>query len=281
MNITNRKQCNAHRRLAAHLLVAISPALVLVGCGSTGTVGPVTVPISVDNNKYEFLPELRLRLNLDGHEKSSEAYGSHAIEFGIAHVSGQGNQSISGGEQVAINSSAIAGPAVLTNKFGLYYTDLAYRWRKFPWGKSLGFELGGGGSYAAMNLASSAAGQYISGSFDSTGANAGMGLIWRINGDSSIQARTNYYVSSGRTGLTSLRHYEISYARIVGERLSVRAGYADWTIYGDGNTSDFKLHAAGPTLLLQWDFSGTELGNNKQSDVKSRHGDVAAFFSQN
>ncbi len=95
-------------------------------------------------------------------------------------------------------------------------------------------------------------------------------MIGRVNPGDSIQVRTAVFstTNAGTTaaGVNTMRRYELSYAKAFGENLTLRIGYADWTIRGYADTSEFHLHSAGPALVLDWDFNGSPSGRHEQSD---------------
>lgn len=272
MNLKNHFDCRTCSAINARLLAVIPIMLILYGCGGT-TCPPggclSTAPIKVDSN-YVFSPSTRLAFDLTDSKLGADLHTGDAIEFGIAHTSGNSRQYIAGYEQVVLNNNHFAGPQNLRNEFSMYYADLSYRWRKFPWDKPLGFELAGGLGIPSLDLTVSAPSEQASGNFHSAGVQGAVGVIWRLNPDASIQVRMVEFTSKNITnlmhanpGVNSMQRYELSYAKALGKNLTLRAGYADWTITGYGVESDFKLHSSGPTLVLAWDFD--TMGSEEQS----------------
>lgn len=260
-----------------HLLFAIAIILALGGCGWTCPPGGCknTVPLKIENSKQDFSPALRVSLNLDQGDNKlavAEPHTGHTFEFGLAHASGSGIQNIAGNEQVILNNSTIVGPQMLRNKFGMSFLDITYRWRKFPWETPLGFELYGGVGNSWLNLVAATPTQQASERLATVGIQHGLGLIWRLNSNASIQARRTTFnafsMVSDATSVGLIWWEELSFAKVLTKNLTLRIGYADWVIDGYATTSRFQLHSSGPSLTLDWSFDDKHFSEHDPSNLE-------------
>lgn len=224
--------------------------LVLGGCLST-------VPIKVEDKRV-FLPAVRVAYNLDDDKQdASEPQTGRAIEFGLAKAKGSGNQFIASNQgQVILNNMLITGPQQIRNDFDFNFANISWRWRKFFRERSLGLELSGGIGFASLGLTVSSPTLKASGSFDTAGGQGGVGLIWRMSPDTSLQGRVAGYISTDDLGVTSIRRYELFFAQALDKNLTLRAGYAGWELNGPSGAgmSGFEIRFSGPAVVLDWDF---------------------------
>lgn len=234
------------------LVIAIFLPLSLGGCLAT-------TPIKIEDKRV-FLPALRAGLNLDdGKQYASELRSGHAIEFGLMKANGGGNQSLSTGQEpIVLNYTTFTGPQQLRNDFNFSFADISWRWREFLLDSPLGIELLAGAGFSSLRLEVSSATQRASGSFSEVGAQGGLGVFWRFDPVNSIQARMAVFSALDTPNtLYDYARLELSYTRILGENLTLRAGYASWDVKGSqgGDMSNYQLRFSGPTLVLDWDFN--------------------------
>lgn len=123
-------------------------------------------------------------------------------------------------------------------------------------GGSFGIELLAGLGQSSLGLAVTSPSQHATQDFNTTGIQLGFGLIWRTSPSSSLHARAAYYFTSG-TGVSDITKHELYYANAFHKNLSLRAGYADWKVkgFGESGMSDFQMHFAGPSLVLDCSFN--------------------------
>ena len=233
-------------------LAGMLAVLVLGGCGLLPTTR-----IDVEDNRV-FLPSLRAAVNLTGgKEAPAQPRDGHAVEFGFSKARGSDRQSLPAGQPpVIIGSKTFSAPQQLRNNFDFSFVDVAWRWRKFFGGRSLGLEVLAGLANARLDLAVSSSSQQASQHFSSLGPQAGAGLIWRLNPATSIQARILGFVTPSDRGVNEAVRGELSIARQLNDNFAVRAGYTTWGVTGQGQTaiSDFRLDFSGPALVLELNF---------------------------
>ena len=216
-----------------------------------------TTRIDAEDNRV-FLPSFRAAVNLSGEmEAASQPREGHAIEFGIARARGGDRQVLGAGQSpVVIGNTSFSAPQQLRNDFDFSYAEVSWRWRKFFPNRSLGLEVLVGLGNPRLDLAVSSATQQASESFSTRGPQAGVGLIRRLNQDTSIQARVSAFVSAYDRGVNELARYEVSLTKAFHEIVTLRAGWAGWEVKGQSQDgiSDFRLRFSGPTLVLELNF---------------------------
>jgi hypothetical protein len=205
-----------------------------------------------------FLPSFRAAQNLTGgREAPSHPQDGNAVELGYTQVRGSDNQSLAAGSPpVQLGGQTFSGPQELNNTFDFSMLDLSWRWRKFPGNRSTGIEVLVGLANPRLGLAVSSMSNQASHSFDTTGVHAGFGLIWRLDATTSVQGRFAFFLASTHEGVNEARHGELSIAKALADKLSLRAGYSAWNVYGQAQTgaSDFRLIFSGPSLILELNF---------------------------
>jgi len=218
--------------------------------------------IYIEDNRV-ILPALGAGINLgDIMQPASENQTGHAIELRLANAGGSGSQSIARNQNpIILNNTIFMGPQQLRNDFNLNFVQLSWRWRKFFRESSLGLEVLGGIGYTSLGLTVTSPTQRASGSLESSGPQAGVGLIWRTSSGASILAQvagfsTGEFMHGSPPGVNGMARGEILYAHALDKNLTLRAGYAKWSLYGHGSgMSDFQLRFSGLAVVLDWDFN--------------------------
>jgi len=238
-------------RCPAILLAGSLAALSLGGCGLAAT------RIDAEDNRV-FLPAVRATLNLsESKQPPSQPQTGHAVEIGIAGARGRDSQSLAAGQApIILNDTVFLPPQELKNEFAFSFADISWRWRKFPKEGALGLEVLAGLGYSSLGLTVSSPAQSSSDHFTSWGPQAGLGLIWRMQPTTSLQARAVGFLSGTTLGVNETFRFELFVSKAFHENLSLRVGYAVWEVKGQGQTSmsDFLLRFSGPLLAL--DISG-------------------------
>ncbi|MFZ2160738.1 MAG: hypothetical protein WAW02_00845 [Sideroxyarcus sp.] len=255
MCLKEHPQVATRYAVSAHLLAGLLSTIVLTGCLSS-------TPIVADD-PHVFLPSLRVAVSLDEDKQeadkqaASEPRTGYAIEFEYARAKGHGEQTLATGESpVNYTGTTFTAPNQLRNDFSFNYADVSFRWRKFFKERSLGLEVRGGIGHASMDLTVASSTQRASDHFGNYGPQGGVGLIWRMRPDTSLNARLSGFVSSSEYGVKSLMRYELFVAQALGDNLELRAGYAKWGINGDAGISEsnFKSNFSGPMLDIGLNF---------------------------
>ena len=232
---------------ASRLFAAMLAALPLAGCGL------VTTRIEAEDNSV-FLPAMRAALNLsEVREAPSRPQTGHGVEIGWAGARGSDRQSLAASDPpIVLNNTTFSAPQQLRNDFAFSFTDISWRWRKFPGERPLGLEVLAGGGYSSLSLTVSSLAQQASNHFASWGPQAGIGLIWRIEPTTSLQARAVGFLSAADKGVNKAARYELFVSKAFHENLTLRAGYARWEVTGQRqiSMSDFRLRFSGPVLAL-------------------------------
>jgi hypothetical protein len=226
-------------------------ALSLGGCGLA------TTRVDAEDNRV-FLPAVRATLDLgEGKQPPSEPQTGYAVEIGITGARGSDSQFLSSGQApVILNDTVFLPPQELKNEFAFSFADVSWRWRKFPGKGLLGLEVLAGVGYSSLGLTVSSPTQRASDHFATWGPQAGLGLIWRMQTTTSLQARAVGFLSGTTLGVNEASRVELFLAKTFHENLSLRLGYAVWNVKGQGQNSmsDFQLRFSGPVLAL--DISG-------------------------
>jgi hypothetical protein len=234
----------------SHLLVGALTAFSLGGCQST-------TRIDAEDNRL-FLPSVRASVNLTrGMEAPSEPQDGHAVEFEVFRARGSDTQSLAAGQSpVILGGKTFSAPQQLSNDFDFWFGDISWRWRKFFAGRSIGLETFAGLGYSRLDLTVASSAQQASQHFSTRGPQGGVGLLWRLQPGTTLQARIAGFVSS-RDGINRAARAEVFLAKALGRNASVRAGYAGWEAKGQSlpDISDFRLRFSGPALGLEFDFS--------------------------
>jgi hypothetical protein len=241
------------KMVVAEWVCGVSAILMLAGCATPTT-------IKVDDPKVS-VPSIRLGVSLEDDNSNPSAYQSgSAIELGFSKAQGNGDQKLVSG-QVMMGGVIIPSPETIHNEFDFNYSSLAYRWRKFPNDRKIGFELSGGLARASLGMDLTTATQSASDQFIDLGLHYGAAIIWRARPTTTLQLRLAGF-SSGisfddvDTGISSLGRYELLLTQALGESIELRAGYAKWEINGSAGAfqSDFRTSFSGPEIELGFNF---------------------------
>lgn len=228
--------------------------MILGGCLES------TSPIRIEANTPVFTPSVRAAVNLDSNEISaSDPRSGHAIELTYKKSRGHGSQTLASGDlPVVLDNTTFLAPQTLRNDFDFEFADISWRWRKFFVERKLGLEVSGGVGYTTLELATSSPVQApASEIFFNRGARVGVGLIWRLNSESSIQLHITEFMSDYLRGVTNIDMREWLFVKQLHENISLRAGYAESGIYGtnvSGN-SEFRVRFHGPVMALDMNFN--------------------------
>jgi len=221
-----------------------------------GACGLDTSTIDAEDNRV-FLPSLRASVNLTkSGQAPSEPRDGHAIEFGMSRTRGRDSQTLAAGQSpVVLDANTFSGPQQLRNDFDFSYMDVSWRWRRFFGGRSVGLEAHAGLGHTALDLTVSSPTQHAYRHFSTFGPQAGVGVIWRMQPTTTLQARLSGFVSD-EEGINRAARFECFVAQAVHPNFIVRAGYAGWEAKG-GNLdlmSDIRLRFSGPVLGLELTF---------------------------
>lgn len=252
MNIAEHQKtvtCYGSLRLFTGMLAI----LAMGGCGLLPTT-----QINAEDNRV-FLPALRADINFsDGKQVASEPHTGNAIEFDVAKAKGSDSQSLMTGQSpLILNGTKFIAPQQLRNDFDYNFSNISWRWRKFFSERSLGLEVSAGAGFSSLDLAVSSPTQRASDHLYTQGPQAGVGLIWRLNQDTSLQGRMSRFISAADQGVNQMTRYELSFAKAFHDNLTLRTGYAVWDVSGarQYNMSDFKIRLSGLVLALDWSFN--------------------------
>lgn len=219
--------------------------------------GCATTRIDAEDN-HLFLPSVRGSVNLtQSKEAPSQPQNGHAIEFEVFRARGSDSQFLAAGQSpVMLEGKTFTGPQQLRNDFDFWFGDVSWRWRKFFRDGSLGLETFAGLGYSGLDLAVSSPGQQASQHFSTLGPQGGVGLVWRMQPGTTLQARIAGFVSA-KDGVNRAARAEVFLLKALGENVTARAGYSGWEAKGQAlpGISDFRLRFSGPALGLQFDFS--------------------------
>lgn len=256
----HNETCNAaFLRLFGGLLSTVA----LAGCQNLHP----TSPISADDRGVP-VPSVSVTVSLDPGEKaSSELQTGKAIEIGLMGAKGKGDQNHTDQQlPVVLNNIQFIAPQQLRNDFDFNYAHISLRGRKFFSERALGVEYSGGIGRSSLGLAVSSATQHASAHFNNYGVQAGLGLIWRIQPRTSLQARRSMFQSdfplldifntSEERGVSGFFRNELFITQGIGDNLSLRAGYAEWEVNGTSGAgmSDFRITFSGPVFDIGLNF---------------------------
>lgn len=232
------------------LLLAAATLLGLGGCASS------TTRIEARDGSV-VLPTLRASFNFgQSTEAPSNPRDGHAVEIEGFHAKGGDSQTLqTGALPVVLGGQTFTPPAQLTHDFRFNYADVAWRWRRFFGGGAVGLDVTAGLGLAELDLRTRSASLQAGRTYSTNGPQGGVGLVWRIQPGTSLQARIIEY-GSGDQGVDRLRRGELLLAQAFGPYVSGRIGWAAWDVRGQiiNGDSDFRLRFSGPTLGLQLDF---------------------------
>ncbi len=233
-------------------LLAMSFALLaLPGCMRSSLIGI--------EDPHVPLPSLRVAGGLgESKQAPAEPQTGRAVEFSFTKTRGHGEQFQGITEPyIVFNNTTFSGPQQLRSDFDFDYAELSYRWRKFFWESAWGLELAGGVGRTSLGLTLSSPTQSASARFANYGPQGGAAFIWRMRHNTSLHARVSVFISNDSYGISDIERAEIFLAQTLGHNLALRAGYAQWSMYGDaggGGRAGFHGNFSGPVLDLGWSF---------------------------
>lgn len=243
-------------RHAARLSIVLLAISACAGCAGT----PSTT-IAADD-QHVFNPSVSAAIDLGNPGQSHSApHSGHAIEIEAGRAKGTGPQTLASGQApVIINNTTFNGPQQLRNDFDFYFADVSYRYRKFFGERqAIGIEATGGLGYASLGLAVSSATQHDAGRYSNTAAKGSFAVIWRAGESTSLHVRLTSFRSlsafSAGGAVTAADRFDLYLGQALGDNLSLRAGYANWSVQGStGLGSDFNVTFGGPMLDLGCNF---------------------------
>ena len=250
MNLEEHREASIRCGVFLHRIAGILVTLALAGCLAT-------TPIEAEDTGV-VQRGVRASFNVNGGNRpASEARSGHAVELGYQDTKVSSNQPLSGTQPpVILNGRTFSGPNQLRNDFDFSLLDLSWRMREFG-GGPFGVEIFAGFWQSSLGMTVTSPAQSASRDFNNSGLQLGAGMIWRASASSSIHARGSYYFAPGDAGVKNITKYEFYYANALFRNLSLRAGYSDWKVkgFGDSGMSDFQMHFAGPSLVLDCSFN--------------------------
>ena len=203
------------------------------------------------------IPSLRVGWTLSrSTEAPSTPHDGHGIELGVTGGRGSDSQSLVAGQQpVQFGGVTFFAPQTLQYEFDFTFYDVSYRWRRFPAGSSVGFEVLAGAGYAKLDLTASSPTRQAAESLSSVGVTTAVGLIWRMLPSTSLHARLGGYWSGASNDVVQSDRVELHVAQALGRNAVVRAGYARWRAETDRTgASNLEIEFSGPTLGLEFQF---------------------------
>jgi hypothetical protein len=226
-------------------------AWLLGGCAS---YPPTTIEAT---DRSVTLPSVRIGWSFaKGTEAPSVPHTGHGLEIGATGGRGADSQSLVAGQRpVQFGSVTFTAPQTLQHEFDFAFYDVSYRWRKFPEGSPVGFEVLAGAGYAEIDFTVSSPTQRAVEKMSSTGATATVGLIWRMLPSTSFHARLSGYRSGTSNAVAQADRVELYVAQALGRNAVARAGYARWRAETDRiGSSNVALEFHGPTLGVELQF---------------------------
>lgn len=237
-------------QITPRLIPLLATAALLGGCAAS------TTRIDARDGSV-VLPSLRASFNFgQSSEAASSPRDGHAVELEGFRAKGSDNQTLpTGALPVVLGGQSFTAPAQLKHDFRFSYGDVAWRWRKFFGGGAVGMDVTAGVGFTDLDLRTASATQQAARTYSTHGPQGGVGLLWRIQPGTSLQARIIEFASADQ-GVDRLRRGEVVVAQAFGPYVSGRVGWAAWDVRGQivNGDSDFRLRFSGPTLGLQFDF---------------------------
>jgi hypothetical protein len=203
------------------------------------------------------IPSLRIGWTLSrSTEAPSTPHNGHGIEFGATGGRGSDSQSLVAGQRpVQFGGVTFTAPQTLQHEFDFAFYDVSYRWRRFPEGSPVGFEVLAGAGYAKFDFTASLPTQRAVESLSSAGVTAAVGLVWRMLPGTRLHARPGGYRSGASNDVARSDRVEFYVAQAVGRNAVVRAGYARWRAETDRiGSSNVEIEFSGPALGLEFQF---------------------------
>jgi hypothetical protein len=247
---------DSHEGMMQRTLSILLLLLAAAGLSGLGGCASSTTRIEARDGSVA-LPTLRASFNFGaGTEAPSNPRDGHAVEVEGFHAKGSDGQTLQTGAQpVVLGGQTFAPPAQLEHDFRFNYADVAWRWRKFFGGGAVGMDVTAGIGFTDLDLRTRSTGLQAARTYTTEGPQGGVGLVWRMQPGTSLQARVIEF-ASGDEGVDRLRRGEVQVVQSFGPYISGRLGWASWDLRGriTSSDSDFRLRFSGPTLGLQLDF---------------------------
>jgi len=233
--------------------------ILLLGLASAFAGRACAADLDIEDRSL-IIPNVRIASDIVGTSPvPSVPRSSHAIEFGVSAARGSDTQHL-GPSQSAINigGQTFAPTQDVRSEFDFRLFELAYRFREVFRGPGIGVEALVGLGYAQLGLTATGATQRATERLNSGGFLFGVGGLWRITPNSSLQVRGTGFVLGGRDDVTNAYHFDLQFARTLGSHAAVRAGYSVWEVRSDRESgsvsSPIRLRFSGPMLGLDLMF---------------------------
>jgi hypothetical protein len=223
-------------------------ALLLCGCEST-------TRIEARDNRA-FVPSVKVGFHFGVADAPSRPQDGHSVEVEASRARGSDSQTLSANQApVVLGGQTFQAPQQLRHDFTLTHADAVWRWRRFLGGGAVGLEVIAGLSYAGVELATAGPTLQASQKYHSRGGHVGLGLVWRAEGGTSVQARIAEGLTLSGDTQRAIRG-ELFVNQALTSNVTARAGYTSWKIDGVTSSinSDYRLRLAGPSIGLQFDF---------------------------
>lgn len=225
-------------------------AATLAGCATDHTT------IDVDDRSV-FIPSARVSVPLSKQqEPPSEPQTGHAIEIGYTQTKGSSSQSLGAGQDaIRFGGQSFNPPREVQYEFDYKHAELHYRYRKFlSTSPNLGFEVLGGVVNSRLDLSASSLAQRAHEKLSSAGLSGGVGAIWKLRPETSLQARYSAFAASETRG----NRTELFAVQALGANASVRGGYTWWYVRADPVSfdpgSEVAVRFRGPAISLDLMF---------------------------
>ena len=204
--------------------------------------------LNVDDTSV--VPTLRIDIG-PASAAPAQPHGGVHLELGYSNASGDSTQDLAAGERVSMGGVPVFGPRQISNSATLRQLDVLVRWRtgSDPWL----FELLGG--LSAVHYEFNAG--VVSNSGTPMAAVLGVGGLWRLRPETSLQAR--YLLGTGVSSYTEevrLNRLELAVVQTLAKNFAVRAGYTTWDVTVSPTEPNSELHMRfrGPMLGLDIAF---------------------------
>ena len=235
------------------LRLAAAPALALVTALLAGcTSGTSNIRIS----DLAAIPSARVSVSLT-RPTAAPAFpqNGHAIEASYTGAKGNDKQELeSSDDPIILNGVSFPPGSNLNHEYRWKYGELLYRWRRFFGGSQVaGMEVFGGVGHGILNVASTAPGLAASRKFNTTGLALGVGGIWKLRPETSVQLRLTAF-GGEKEGITSASRFDVHLVHVLASNVALRGGLTHWSVSVNRFESDVRASFGGPAVALDINF---------------------------